>query len=78
MKKHLLWIIPVVLIVTYLAIQWSRSDYLEFDRQREAWHRRCDAYVGKSVSGADRTAADACARELNELDAYAQRKGWHP
>ena len=71
MKK--LGIVAVVLVVVYMLIQWSRTDYLEFDRQREAWHRRCDAYIEYSTSN---PYAAACARELHELIAYGQRKGW--
>jgi hypothetical protein len=78
MSWKAVWVLValIVLVVGYLAVQASRSEYLEFDRQREAWHRRCDAYVGRPVSSEDRAAAESCKRELEELTAYARNKGW--
>ena len=76
MTKKLLILIGVA-VVLYVVVQWSRADYLAFDAQREAWHRRCDAYVGRAVSGDDATRAKACETELAELTAYATRKGWN-
>ena len=63
----------VVLFMAYCAVQASRAEYLEFDRQREAWHHRCDAYVGTNSTA---PAARDCERELQVLIAYAKRKGW--
>ena len=74
MKK--LGIVAVVLVVVYMLIQWSRTDYLEFDRQREAWHRRCDAYRQTQKNAPPAAIVAACQREAEELIAYAQRKGW--
>lgn len=72
-KRRWPWIIAAVLIVGYFVIQSMRSDYLAFDRQREDWHRRCDVYIGKATSA---PAAIACKAELDEMMAYAKRKGW--
>jgi hypothetical protein len=69
------WILAV-LICGYYLVQWSRSDYLEFDAHRKDWHRRCDAYVGAPVALGRATQAAACKAELEEMLAYASRKGW--
>jgi len=47
--------------------------FLEFDAQRNAWHRKCDAYLKTPLTN---PAAFACNQELNELTAYAKRQGW--
>lgn len=60
-------------VLLFGLVQWMRADYIAFDAQREAWHRRCDAYLGKPATT---PAAQACADELQELMAYAERKGW--
>jgi hypothetical protein len=75
MSRTQIWVLIglVLVVLAYFGIQASRADYLAFDRQREAWHRRCDAYVGKATSD---PRADDCKRELDELMAYAKRKGW--
>lgn len=72
-KRRWPWIVAAALIVGYFLIQSSRSDYLAFDRQREDWHRRCDVYIGRAVTAPD---AIACKAELDEMTAYAKRKGW--
>lgn len=74
MKK--LVIVLGVLVLAVLAIQYSRRDYLEFSERREDWHRRCDAYMGSGATGTNRAKTGACQEELNELLAYATRKGW--
>jgi hypothetical protein len=72
------WILALALLATYFIVQASRRDFLAFDRQREDWHRRCDVYyVGTSaLAPTDRVAAAACQKELDEMMAYARRKGW--
>src|SRR4051812_39163958 len=55
----------------YLVFNLFRADYLAFDAKRRDWHLRCDAYIGRQVSASERLAAAACAREMNELSAYA-------
>ena len=68
MKKSQ-WLILALL----LAAGWcyaSRSDFRAFAAQREAWHRRCDVYVGQSSPQ-----AQACSEELEAMVAYAKRKG---
>lgn len=74
MKKLL--IVGGLIVVAFFLIQYSRRDYLEFSERREDWHRRCSAYVGSDATGTNRAKADACQEELNELLAYAKRKGW--
>ena len=67
-------LLAVVVVVVLIAVSnYLRADFLEFDRQREAWHRRCDAYVDQPVKS---PAAAECQRELEQLTAYAKRKGW--
>jgi len=65
------WLL-VAVVVLFTLFYNSRSDFRAFDAQREDWHRRCDAYI--NAPGPQ--AAD-CKRELNELMAYAKRKGWN-
>ena len=73
--KKALWILGAVFVLLWL-IQWSRSDYLEFNARRDDWHRRCDAYLGEHATLNDKGKATACQREAAELLAYARRKGW--
>lgn len=74
MKKAL--IVVAVLVAVYLLIQWSRSDYRAFAERREDWKRRCSAYVGDTPTLNDPHITAACNAELQELLAYARRKGW--
>ena len=79
-KSSRRWVVLVLVIgggalLLYL-VQASRADYLDFDRQREAWHRRCDMYVGRTVGAAELADAAACKTELAQLTAYAKSKGW--
>jgi hypothetical protein len=53
--KKLLIVLGILARCSYL-IQWSRSDYLEFDRARENWHLRCDAYIGDKAAPSARAA----------------------
>jgi hypothetical protein len=66
-----------LIVAAYFVIQWFRADYLAFADRREDWHRRCAATQswGRSGRAADQ-ALTPCQRELNELWAYARRKGW--
>jgi hypothetical protein len=70
------WVFAIAagLFVCYLV--FGRSDFYAFDTQREAWHRRCDAYINAPARGANKIIVDECQRELQELLAYAKRKGW--
>jgi hypothetical protein len=63
----------VLVVIGVWAIYASRADYRAFDAKRRDWHLRCDAYVDKPVTS---PAARDCARELEELIAYAKQKGW--
>lgn len=72
--KRLLWLAAGLigaLLLLYLVLH--DPDFDAFDAQREAWHRRCDAYLDKPVVTPQ---ARDCERELNEMMAYAKRKGW--
>lgn len=51
----------------------SRRPYLAWSAQREAWHRKCDAYRQTPLTN---PAAAACDEELKALVATAQRHGW--
>ena len=78
-RRPWLWVAlaPAVLIGAYALVQWSRQDYLEFAAHRDDWHRRCDAYISAPPSlGRVAQVAAACKTELDEMMAYAIRKGW--
>lgn len=51
--------------------------YDAFAAQRDAWHRKCDVYVGTTRADVNAPAALACQRELDALMAYAKRQGWN-
>jgi hypothetical protein len=62
------------LLIIYAVVQYSRRDYLDFDARRQAWHRRCDQYVGQKIESREAT---VCAVELQRLLAEGRRKGWN-
>lgn len=62
--------------VLYYANLYFRAEYLEFDRQRAAWHERCDAYVNQRTTPETQAMIHSCNETLQELNAYAKRKGW--
>ncbi len=68
----------VIVFVAFLLVRWALRDpdFGAFDAQREAWHRRCDAYIGQPAIGSNRAMITDCKRELDELLAYGKRKGW--
>ena len=68
MSRKEFWV-HAVLLFAYLEFQAPRT---VLERHREAWHRRCDAYVGTSI---ETPGARDCARELHELKVYAKMKG---
>ncbi len=75
MVKKLLIAGGLVLVVA-IGLWYYGDDhqrYLAFDAQRNAWHRKCDAYLQTPLTN---PAARACNQELNELTAYAKRQGW--
>jgi nicotinamide riboside kinase len=47
--------------------------YLAWSAQRDAWHRKCDAYIDTKEMTAP---ARACSEELRQMMAYAKRQGW--
>jgi hypothetical protein len=64
-------------LVAFLALAYfgpEHQRFLEFDRQRDAWHRRCDLYIGKPAISPE---ARACKEELDAMTAYATRQGWN-
>lgn len=78
-RKNNIWPIVVgialALIVAAYFFAPDRSEYYAFDRERAAWHQRCDRYVGTPDSRLD-AEGQACAAELKRLTAYAKSKGW--
>lgn len=72
---RIIFIVGVILALPIAALYCSADHqrFLAFDAQREAWHRRCDIYVGQAVTT---PAARACAEELQALTAYAKQQGW--
>lgn len=76
MSLKTLLVLTVLVLISFPLMKWLRSDYLEFDQDRKAWHRRCDDYVGKVVAPADLATAESCKRELEQLMEYAERNGW--
>lgn len=78
------WRTPALILGALVAIGFGmvyfgadHQRFLAFEKQRDAWHRKCDAYVGTTprdlVSAA---ATQACQEELTTLTAYAKRQGW--
>lgn len=76
MTRRALWIGGGILLAIYLIWGLSRDDFHAFNRQREDWHRRCDAYMGDRATMNDPVRRKDCEREAAELLAYAKRKGW--
>ena len=50
MKKLLLGSL-LVLVALWASLYFGEEHqrFLEFDKQREAWHRRCDAYIDQPL-----------------------------
>lgn len=74
--KHA-WLLAGLAALGLLYLLLRDPDYAAFDAQREDWHRRCDAYIGVTVSVSNRDVIADCKREMDELLAYAKRKGWN-
>lgn len=74
MKKLL--IVGAVLVIGYLIFKSSQAEYNAFSARRDDWQRRCLAYVGSKATVVDPVREASCSRELAELLAYAQSKGW--
>jgi hypothetical protein len=73
--RRILLVVGAVLMVP-IGLLYCGADhqrFLAFDAQRDAWHRKCDAYLTTPLTN---PAAFACNQELNELTAYAKRQGW--
>jgi hypothetical protein len=64
-------LLAIVVVGTYFSE--DHQQFLAFKEQRDAWHRKCDAYIDQPVTSPQ---AQACQRELNELMAHAKRQGW--
>lgn len=71
---RVLLITGVVLAAFYFLLR--DPDFAAFDAQREAWHWRCDAYIDVRTTETNRAQIAACQQQLEELTAYAKRKGW--
>ena len=74
-RRSTLIVLGIALCGVLLYVLFGRSDYHAFDLRREAWHLRCDRYVDAPALATTPAALD-CGRELQELLAYARRKGW--
>lgn len=65
-----------VLLASPIAMLYCGADhqrFIAFEAQRDAWHRKCDAYLKTPLSN---PAAAACNQELEALTAYAKQQGW--
>jgi hypothetical protein len=77
MKSLRCWTTGVATVVGLLVIGRLLSDYYAFFTQREAWHRRCDVSVSTTqIDLPDTLRAASCRLELEDLMAYAKRKGF--
>jgi hypothetical protein len=75
MRKALIGIVVVILVgLAMLYFSDDHQRFLAFKEQRDAWHRKCDLYVGTTAVASPE--AIACKRELDEMTAYAKRQGW--
>lgn len=71
-------IVTVVIFIASIALVYVARDHEQFaafEVQRDAWHRRCDAYVGKPAVTPE---ARQCDAESSVLNAYAKSRGWTP
>ena len=69
-------IIVGVVLASPIVMMYCGEDhqrFLKFAEQRDAWHRKCDAYRQTPLTN---PAAAACNQELAELTAYAKQQGW--
>jgi len=75
--KVLAWFVGVGLILVFVATYFGEDHqrFVEFRKRRTAWHERCDARR-QAGRDADPEAYDSCAKELDELVAYAKQQGW--
>lgn len=69
----------VVAVIGLVYVGEDHQRFIAFTAQRDAWHRKCDLYTGKTPAelGSDAQEARGCAAELDELMAYAKRQGWN-
>ena len=77
MMKKVMVVVVSILALLFLAVYFSdeHQDFLRFDRQREAWHLRCDVYIGTPDAKLDEDGR-ACLKEFQAMMAYAKRQGW--
>jgi len=75
------WLLAVGAVVFgVLVAQRMREDNADLEgwkKEREAWHRDCDRYVGQSTNSANLAAID-CQKELQRLTHVARTRGWTP
>lgn len=76
MKKALI-VVSLIAVAAFAFFYFGEDHqrYLEFDRQREAWHRKCDLYIGTPNNKLDAPGL-ACLQEFEAMNAYAKRQGW--
>jgi RNase P subunit RPR2 len=73
---RILLLVGVVVVGGPVTLMYCGADhqrFIQFSAQRDAWHRKCDAYLKTPLTN---PAALACNQELNELSAYAKKQGW--
>lgn len=75
MNRTLYLAIGFIAFILLLRFALHDPEFDAFAARRTDWHMRCDRYVGP-ISDADRPKALACKAELDELTAFATRKGW--
>jgi hypothetical protein len=73
-----LFVLALIVAAPILMMYFSddHQRFIKFSEQRDAWHRKCDAYRDVKAGDPRAPIAAACARELEELTAYAKRQGW--
>jgi len=78
------WLVLIVVVtVSGCAVMMyfgpEHQAYLAFDRERQAWHARCDVYIDKSERNvpADQIAEyRRCAADLERMMSTARARGW--
>ena len=69
----------VVLFGGALYFSEDHQQYLVFAANRDAWHQRCDVYIGKrpaQLSEDQVPKFKACAEDMAAMIAYGKRQGW--
>ena len=54
-------------------LTFGRAEWYRFAAARDAWHARCDAYVGRTIESRE---VRECEADLQRLVAWGKREGW--